>query len=211
MNPWTLVTGFGPFPGVPDNPTARLARRLDGRAYAESTVHALVLDVSYDRAAQQVRTAVAARGLPWRVVHFGVASGAHCVRVEMQAVNRKAASIADVDGQLCDAATIDPRYPLDAALTTSVDAHRLAAALNGQGVLAEVSDDAGRYVCNATYFQSLAWLATVGVEVPCLFVHVPDVGEGSCDTFGAPWTDDRLFACGEVVLRWLVGESTRAA
>jgi pyroglutamyl-peptidase len=205
MRPWILVTGFGPFPGVPDNPTARLVRGLDGRSYGGAAVRAAVLDVSYDRAARQVRAAVAAGGWPRLVLHFGVAVGATGVRVEARAVNRKEAAVADVDGELGAAASIDPARPLDAALVTAVDVAGLVAALNASGISAGPSDDAGRYVCNATYFQSLAWFAAEGAAVPCVFVHVPDVAEGSCDPAGLPWSDDRLLSCGDVALRWLTG------
>jgi pyroglutamyl-peptidase len=204
MTPWILVTGFGPFPGVPDNPTARIARRLDGLEYGGARVRAFVLDVSYLRAAQQVRAAVEGRGWPAFVVHFGVACSADRVRVETVAINRKDASIADIDDHLGEAARIDDSHALDARVGTTIDAASLTAALNEQGVPAKVSDDAGRYVCNATYFQSLIWLAAEGVATPCVFVHVPDIEPGSVDPSGAAWTDDRLFACGDGVLRWMV-------
>ena len=55
-----LITGFGPFPGVADNPSARLARALDGRVVGGVRFVGEVLPVSYRRApAQTLRLAAA--------------------------------------------------------------------------------------------------------------------------------------------------------
>ena len=45
-----LVTGFGAFPGVPVNPTAAIARAVDGARLGPVEVMGIVLPVSYQRA-----------------------------------------------------------------------------------------------------------------------------------------------------------------
>jgi pyroglutamyl-peptidase len=218
MKPWLLATGFGAFPGVPDNPSASLVRQLDGAEIAGIRVRSHVLDVSYRRAAEQVRAVLVAASLPCAVVHFGVAAGSQQLHIEAQAVNCRAAPIPDIDGVLGLGDAVQPDLPQDAVLVSRVDVAALAAALVANGVATEVSHDAGRYVCNSTYFSSLAWLQAVGADelggvvgpgsagvasatvVPCVFVHLP--APGSPDPQGIAWTTERLLAAGLAVLSW---------
>lgn len=51
--------------------------------------------------------------------------------------------------------------------------------------LSEISDDAGQYVCNALYYRvlevtlrdAIATSLCAGLEIPCVFVHVPMLSE----------------------------------
>ena len=152
-----LVTGFGAFPGVEDNPTTHLARALHGRQVAGHAVHTTVLPVQYDLA--PARTIALARELgAVLVVGTGVAMTRTRVNVERLAHNRPGR--ADVAG-LLPAALAGP-----AQVRTTLDVPRLCAALD-----ADPSDDAGTYVCNA-------WLHDVAhaLDVPVGFVHVPPSG-----------------------------------
>jgi pyroglutamyl-peptidase len=153
-----LVTGFGPFPGVEVNPTAEVARALDGARVGEATVVGRVLPVSYRRgpeaalaAAREVDAAL--------VLGLGVATGRARVCVERVGVYVHRGR-PDVDEQVITALAPIERVP------ATVDCARLAEALD-----ADLSDDAGAYVCNA-------WLHRVasGLAVPVGFVHVPAVG-----------------------------------
>lgn len=187
-----LVTGFGPFPGVAVNPTQALALALDGRSVNGAAVCARVLDVSFARAAQQLAQAVLATQ-PLALLHFGVAAGSTEIRLESQAVNRIAADRPDSDGVSPAAMCIDPHQPLDTALATRADLPSLADRLNRRGLPARISADAGRYVCNALYFASLAAQSQALAPRPCLFVHVPLVdGEG--------WTLQRLLDAAEELI-----------
>ena len=184
-----LVTGFGPFPGVAVNPTQALALALDGRSVNGAAVCARVLDVSFARAAQQLAQAVLATQ-PVALLHLGVAAGSTEIRLEGHAVNRIAADRPDIDGASPSDPRIDPHQPLDAALAPWLDLPSLADRLNRRGLPAQISDDAGRYVCNALYFASLAAQSQAVVPRPCLFVHVPLIdGEG--------WTLQRLVDAAE--------------
>lgn len=153
-----LVTGFGPFPGVEDNPTAALARAVDGQRIGEVELVGRVLRVSW---AEGPDTAIAfARELEaeW-VVGLGVATARHRVEVETIAVCEWR-DRPDVDG-ICDGGLSGPPV-----VHATLDTAALASALD-----ARLSDDAGRYVCNA-------WLYRVchALEVPVGFVHVPSAG-----------------------------------
>jgi pyroglutamyl-peptidase len=143
-------------------------------------------------------------------VHFGVARGAQTVRLESQAVNRQAGETADVDGMLRSTSLVDDAWPADAVLQTHVDTAALAAHLRAQAIPAELSCDAGRYVCNALYFSTLAWLTVACPALPCVFVHVPPVGDDHVDPQGEPWTQVRLCGVVQTVIRWMLGRIGQA-
>ncbi|MEL6221807.1 MAG: peptidase C15 [Cyanobacteria bacterium J06626_14] len=52
---------------------------------------------------------------------------------------------------------------------TIVDVSRLIDGLK----ITQMSHDAGRYVCNSLYFDTLDFLSHYHKQVPCIFVHVP--------------------------------------
>lgn len=153
-----LVTGFGPFPGTPHNPTAALALAVDGSRIGAIGVRAAVLPVSYRRGPDEAITYARALGASL-VLGFGVASRRDRVWVERTGV-RVDSGPPDIDGRT----------------DTGLEGPERVAATADVAVLAQVlgagiSDDAGVYVCNA-------WLHRVvrGVGVPVGFVHVPPVG-----------------------------------
>jgi pyroglutamyl-peptidase len=189
-----LVTGFGPFPGVPHNPTEALVASLDGRRAGRLRVDGRVLDVSFAGGASRLSALLAGR--PEAVLMFGVARGAGEVRVEAQAVNRAQADLPDVEGRVAGGGPVDAALAVDHVLRSAVDVDALAAMLQASGVPARVSDDAGRYVCNAMYLHALAWAATSDPPVPCVFVHVPPLSaEGA--------SPERLEAAARRCVDWL--------
>ena len=79
----------------------------------------------------------------------------------------------DRDGRVVAGEPVDPAAgPLGATRATSLkDLQRACEALRALGYAAEVSDDPGRYLCNALYFQALGLAAEHGTRA--LFLHVP--------------------------------------
>lgn len=163
-----LVTGFGPFLDVADNPSSAIAAAVDGHRVGGVRVVGLPhLPVSYERAVAETVAAADREGAV-AVVGFGVARGAMAPRVEDIASNRLDPSLTDVDGvsraAVVDAADAPGRLPL------SGPAARLASAL---GIAVNPLHDAGGYVCNA-------WMYGVGLELggrmDVCFVHVPAAG-----------------------------------
>ena len=151
-----LLTGYGPFGDVQDNPSARLVRAVHGLSAAGHRLHALVLPVSWAHGPAAVVSA--ARALkPALILGFGVATTRTEVRVE--ALGTGVRDGADADGKAAPAS--------DASIVSAtVDVAAFAAALS-----AGVSQDAGKFLCNA-------WIAEVtpNVTCPAVFVHVPPEG-----------------------------------
>lgn len=157
-----LVTGFGSFGEVTDNPTAALVRALSGRRVRGRTVVGTVLPVSYGEGLDLARRWVT-RLRPELVVGFGVAVSRDRVDVESVAYNQTHRDRADVVGEA--PGVLEPLGP--DAVRATLDVHGLADALD-----ARVSEDAGRYVCNAWLYR----MVRAFPEVPLTFVHVPPEG-----------------------------------
>ncbi|MCB9522587.1 MAG: hypothetical protein H6702_04295 [Myxococcales bacterium] len=153
-----LVTGFGPFPGVPVNPTAAVASALDGARVAGVRVVGRVLPVDWAAGLPALDAAVA-EVAPDALLMLGVAprGGIEVERVARNQVNAKP----DVQG-LAGPATLAPDGPAELATTLPWEA---LCALGAQP-----SDDAGGYLCNAVFYRAL-W---AHAQVPQRgFVHVP--------------------------------------
>ena len=157
-----LVTGFGEFLDVRDNPSSRLARAVDG-AVVEGPdgpwpVVGREIAVSYQRGVAE--TVALARSLGARlVIGTGVARQRDEVDVERLGFAGGDATTPDVDG-VC-------RPAADGQVRATIDTGGFAAAMG-----ARCSDDAGRYVCNG-------WLHDVVLGLPGVpvgFVHMSPAG-----------------------------------
>jgi pyroglutamyl-peptidase len=198
---WILVTGFGAFPGVLDNPTEAVARTLDGRMIAGTQIRAEVLDVTFAGVAQRLETHLVGHP-PAATIHLGVAVQSTHVRLERQAVNWKRASIPDVAGVSFDGVPIDAAAEPHRVLETDVPVGSIVASLQNAGFAARESDDPGRYVCNCTYYQALRIFGAQGI--PSLFVHVPPLGVDPGENESGPWTSEALLAVAERVIEAVV-------
>jgi len=166
-----LITGFGPFPGAPFNPTGPLVQAL-GRRRAGVRRIAHVFSTSY-AAVDRELPALIARERPDIVIMFGLAQRTRHLRIETCARNRLSRLHVDVTGRMPAASTIAPAGPAMRAMRAP--ARRLVAAVRGAGVSAALSRDAGSYLCNY-----LCWRASEAARRPrgprlVTFVHVPNV------------------------------------
>ncbi|MEA1833974.1 peptidase C15 [Methylobacterium durans] len=161
-----LVTGFGPFPGMARNPSAALARRLGAmpalRLALGGSPRVLVLRTAYDAIPEILEPALAEA--PAAVLMFGVSGRARRMRIEVRARNRASRLFPDATGRRAARLALDPAGPSE---RTSPAAPAAVAILRRHGVPVAASRDAGRYLCNASYFRALA------EPCPVLFVHIP--------------------------------------
>jgi pyroglutamyl-peptidase len=166
--PSVLITGFGPFPGVPENPSGWLAETLaeQGQAFG-CDLHGAVLPTEWDAVAA-LAPSLHESLQPHVMIHFGVSPNAKALRIERSAHNR-AASRADARGALPDTAAICSNGA--DRLDTSLPVTALAAHLRSRDVAAGASRSCGRYLCNFLYYRSLEWTRRRGGHA--LFVHVP--------------------------------------
>jgi pyroglutamyl-peptidase len=167
-----LLTGFGPFPGVPANQSKRLVTRLAAqvrRRWPKLHVATLVLPTEWVRAPLLVDAALD-RLKPDVALHFGVSGQAAGFDVESVALN-KARPTRDAAGHLPAAAHLDAaggRF-----LRGHAHAQWLIRPLRRAGHVCRLSDDAGGYLCNAVYYHSLKHAALHAPGRIVAFVHVP--------------------------------------
>ena len=161
--PFLLITGFGPFPRVPVNPSGALAKRVAASPRLRGCrVRALVLRTAYAAIEAELAPALAER--PDAVLMIGVARRAARVRVEGRALNRASRLAPDASGRAAVRLDLDPGGP---PIRRSAAAASVLVALRARHVGVEASHDAGRYLCNAAYYRALA------DGCPALFLHIP--------------------------------------
>jgi pyroglutamyl-peptidase len=195
-----LLTGFGPFPGAPFNPSARMAERLARRhrpALAGIARSMHVFATSYAAVDRDLAKLLARR--PDIVLMFGLAGRTRHLRIETRARNARSVIFPDADGQLAQSGSIARGAP--AALKGRAPFRRLLQAVTATGVPIRLSRDAGRYLCNYAYWRALA--ATANGKTCVQFVHVPLVRRNPVPRARArrrrPSLDD-LVRAGEAIL-----------
>ncbi len=177
--PTIVLTGFGPFPGVPVNASATLVTRLANAARTRFPTHETVHDIlptEWNEVPERLRKLINLESVVL-VLHFGVAQDAAGFRLELVGRNLQT-SLQDTVGNLPKSVRVIEDGP--DLLATTVPAERIAARLMGLGLPCTTSDNAGTYLCNALFYHSLA--AAHGARDPHLagFVHIPAslVGQG---------------------------------
>jgi pyroglutamyl-peptidase len=200
MTTTILITGFGPFPGAPYNPTGPLVSELARRrhpAFANVRRVAHVFPVSYEAVDREL-PALLKRERPDALIMFGLAVRATQMRIEMRARNAVTRMLPDVSGRTPLAATILPGGPPTVPLRSP--AQRLLSAARATGVPVALSRDAGRYLCNYLCWRA-AEAAGIGAPGLVAFVHVPEVRRASSQSRRDLLTLDHLIDAGEAILR----------
>lgn len=155
-DPAVLVTGFGPYPGVDENPTEAAVRGLQGFRVAGARVQALILPAAYGVAARKLKSAVK-RFHPCAVVCFGAGPSGPFL-LERIARNRDDDSKADAAGKVHRKVPIDRKGPAEVASTLPLDVVR--ARLSAADIPAVASDDAGGHLSNHVFYQLLRFMPT---------------------------------------------------
>lgn len=150
----TLVTGFGPFLQIKENPSGRLAQE-SGRKHA-------VLEVAF-RAVDEFIDGIDADSFD-RLVMVGVAATRQFITPELFARNHYA-PIPDVHGEVREL-EIEPGAPLLVASTLWAP-ERLCWAYPGHPT--RTSCDAGGYLCNYIAYRALRRFPEKHVG----FLHIP--------------------------------------
>ena len=209
--PHILITGFGPFPGAPYNPTQPLVARLlrlrrPALSDVELTSH--IFPVTYrdvDRQLPELLT----KCQPDALLMFGLASRTPHLRIETRARNAVTTLWPDADHTRVRKGSI--AGGADAMMFGPHTAKLLRAAV-GTGIDARASRDAGSYLCN--YLSWRAIEATCGDDGPRLaaFVHVPPLARGTSQHKGARHriTLEELVDAGEAMLLEMVRLARRA-
>ena len=199
-----LVTGFGPFPGAPFNPTMPLVKRLtqlrrpalDGVALTGHIFH-----VTYQTVDRELPELIA-QLRPQGLLMFGLASRTAHLRIEARARNAVTTHLPDADGNRAQTATI-----VHGANTMPFGAHtaNLLHAARATGIDARLSRDAGAYLCNYLSWRAIEATQQPGGPALAAFIHVPLIArDGTARDGMSDITLEQLVDAGEAVLMEMV-------
>ena len=164
-----LLTGFEPFGKYSENSSWAVAEKVAACGVVDAEVIAMRLPVSFAGVGTALRKAVE-EYCPNVVIMLGQAAGIDYIKLERIAINMMDATIADNNGYIPDE---EPIYADGTvALFTNVDIKKLCRAVEELGIPAKVSNSAGLYVCNRTYYEALR-LCNERPGMKALFVHLP--------------------------------------
>lgn len=167
-----LLTGFGPFPGAPFNPSAELVRRLLRRprpARNGVRIAAHVFQTRY-AAIERDLPALIARHEPDVVLMCGLAARTRHLRIETRA--RNLISFFPDAGRVTPPRRVISRGEADRPVCGPL-CIRLLQAARSSGMPARLSRDAGRYVCNYALWHALEPSSGQNAERIAAFVHIP--------------------------------------
>lgn len=202
-----VLTGFGPFRGVQENPTTAIADKImdhlqtTGReTLAASMMKPVVLEVSAKAVRDHIdqlfheldrqdenelssssdndttgRTGASPRTIV--LIHMGVNYKGKAFQLERIAYNEASFRVPDEQGYQPMKEQINPDRPFGDALETCLDVRRIRESLQDDRFV--LSGDAGRFVCNYTYFCSMDTFhccrpkADATKDRYSLFFHVP--------------------------------------
>lgn len=200
-----LVTGFGPFPGAPFNPTEPLVARLSRLrrpALGDVELAGHIFPVTYRDVDRDLPKLLASRR-PHALLMFGLASRTPHVRIETRARNA-------VTTLWPDAGRVKPRTGSIAggadAMMFGPHTDKLLRAALATGIDARLSRNAGSYLCNYLSWRAIG--ATRREGGPCLaaFVHIPPFPRGATQQRAAAFAiafEDMVHA-GEAMLMEMV-------
>jgi pyroglutamyl-peptidase len=206
-----LITGFGPFPGAPFNPTMPLVKRLTELrrpAFDHVELASHIFHVTYSTVDRELPELIA-RLRPDALLMFGLASRTAHVRIESRARNTITTTFPDADRSVARKGSI-----VEGAAPMAFGPHtaKLLRAAQATGIDARLSRDAGSYLCNY-----LSWRAIEATRLPdgprlAAFVHIPLLARGGSQRKGASRvTLDQLVDAGEAMLMELVKLTRQAA
>ncbi len=205
-----LLTGFGPFPGAPYNPTqplvARLTRlRRPGLDDVEMASH--IFPVTYAAVDRQLPE-VLAKVKPDALLMFGLAARTSYLRIETRA--RNAVTMLWPDAANTRSSKRGIAGNADAMMFGPHTA-RLLRAARLTGIDARPSRDAGAYLCNYLSWRAIENASAGGPRLAA-FIHIPPLARsGAPRRKGSPRiTQDELVDAGEAMLMELISLTRQA-
>ena len=177
-----LLTGFEPFGGEKTNPSQEIARQLHGTMIARHRVAGGLLPCVFGAAIRELQYLIELHA-PVLVVGLGQAGGRSEISPERVAINLDDASMADNSGQQPVDRPIVKEGP--AAYWSTLPIKAIVGELRERGIPAAVSQTAGTFVCNHTFYGLMHQLRDQR-KIRGGFIHVPYLSEQTGDKPSLP-------------------------
>jgi pyroglutamyl-peptidase len=197
-----LITGFGPFPGAPFNPTMPLVERLmllRRPAFDDIERRSHIFHVTYATVDRELPKLLA-EFKPQALLMFGLAARTSYLRVETRARNAVSTIWPDADGTSVRKGSI---AGCDDAMMFGPHTAKLLRAALTTGIDARASRDAGSYLCNYLSWRAIEATQRQGGPELAAFIHVPLLARSSPAKPGRI-TLEGLVDAGEAMLLELV-------
>ena len=207
-----LVTGFGPFPGAPYNPTQALVERLlrlRRPAFADVDISSHIFPVTYKAVDLELPQALA-KHRPHALLMFGLAGRTAHVRIETRA--RNAVTLLWPDAAQTRVRKGSIGLGPD-AMRFGPHTLRLLRVALATGIDARSSRDAGSYLCNYLSWRAIEAAGTDDHLRLASFVHIPPLARGGAASRkgNARITLEELVDAGEAMLLETVVLARQAA
>ena len=169
-----ILTGFEPFGGSDVNSSWETAVRVKQLPHIGIELEVLQLPVSFKRAGEAIREILQTKR-PDILVVLGQRGRGQNLDIERIAVNLMDSANSDNDGYCPQEQTIVDDG--DSAYFSNIPVKILRDALLSRGMPAKVSNSAGLYVCNSTYYNALDEIYKYSLQVKAVFVHLPKLDD----------------------------------
>ena len=207
--PKILITGFGPFPGAPYNPTQPLVARLmrlrrpafDNVAFASH-----IFPVTYNAVDRELPTLLA-KHRPDAMLMFGLAGRTTHLRIETRARNAVTLLWPDAAQTRVRKGTIGLG---PGAMMFGPHSLKLLRAARATGIDARASRDAGAYLCNYLSWRAIESVNTDKHLALASFVHIPLLARDTTPQRKPRITLEQLVDAGEAMLMEMVRQVRRS-
>lgn len=209
-----LITGFGPFPGAPYNPTEQLVARLMRLRRPlfddiERVSH--IFPVSYSAVDRDLPMLIAAHR-PDALLMFGLATRTAHVRIEKRARNIVTQLWPDAEHANVSSRSIARGAPF--ARSFGPHTEKLLRAARATGIDARPSLSAGSYLCNYLSWRAIETTDVTSGPRLAAFVHVPLVPRDTAHrrtTATSAISFEQLVDAGEALLAETANQSRHIA
>ena len=168
-----LLTGFEGYGGRSVNPSAEVAKALDGTVIAGVRVEGRTLPVDYAGIGPRI-AALIEEIRPRAVIGLGLWPGGQMLRIERIAVNIADFEIADNAGLIAKAEVV---AGAPAGLLSTLPIATIRDRLLAAGIPARLSGTAGQFLCNALMYHALRLCGARTPAPRCGFIHLPYLPE----------------------------------
>lgn len=169
-----LVSGFTPFGDETQNATMSLIKKV------EKDANIILLPTVFKKAGEIIIKEIE-RIQPDYVVMLGQAKGRNRISLERVAININSSVISDNDGNIYTEEIINENGP-DAYFST-LPIIELKDRLLDKRIPVHISNTAGTYVCNDTFYRVMDYIKLNNLKIKAGFIHIPilDIQVGNRD------------------------------